>query len=337
MGRCGFFLSRGVRGLLLGLFVGSLGLGEARAAVPPTSPARQTKAPQKTTPAPAEDLKSRLQARTKKNTKGSDSLVFDLPVTTNRKVVKWIHYYQTRGRKWFHQWLERSTRYLPFLQNELKQAGLPADLAFIVMIESGFSPQATSTASAVGPWQFIEPTGNRYGLSRNWWLDERRDLVKSTRAAIRYIKELYAEFGSWYLVAASYNMGENGLRRRIRKHGTKDFWTLIQKGALPLETQEYVPKILAAMLIAKAPNLYGFRDVEKQEAFDFETISVPGGTDLDKVADLLGVTRKSLKDLNAELILGYIPRQVDKHTIRVPRGAGRMVADSLQRGRNSWD
>ncbi|MBX2988554.1 MAG: lytic transglycosylase domain-containing protein [Bdellovibrionaceae bacterium] len=297
----------------------------AHAATPPVAPPPVVKAK------PAPSLQERLQELTRKNPRqSSDSLVFDLPVTYNKKVSKWIGYYQVRGQRWFREWLERSTRFMPFIQKELKAAGLPSDLAFMVMIESGFSFHATSVADAVGPWQFIEPTGARYGLSRKWWLDERRDLVKSTRAAIRYLKDLHAEFGSWYLVAASYNMGENGLRRQINKHKTKDFWELVKRGALPLETQEYVPKILAAMLITKAPNLYGFRDLERQEPFDYEILSVPGGTDLNHLADLLGVTRKAIKDLNAELILGYVPREINKHTIRLPRGAGRIVAEYVQ-------
>ncbi|MGZ3745178.1 MAG: lytic transglycosylase domain-containing protein, partial [Pseudobdellovibrionaceae bacterium] len=232
----------------------------------------------------------------------------------------------SRGQKWFRELLARSSKYMPFIQAELQRANLPMDLAFMVMIESGFSASAVSNAEAVGPWQFITPTGSRYGLQKNWWLDERRDLKKSTLAAIRYLKDLREEFGSWYLVAASYNMGEAGLRRQIKKYQTKDYWTLVQKGALPEETQEYVPKILAAMLIAKAPNLYGFRDVEKLDPLDYEVVSVPGGTDLDGVADHLGVTRKSLKDLNAEILLGYIPRQVEKHFIRVPKGASTLMS-----------
>ncbi|MFM6928934.1 MAG: lytic transglycosylase domain-containing protein [Bdellovibrio sp.] len=275
----------------------------------------------------AHTLKEKLKALTAKSMHvQSDNLIFDLPVTYNKKVSKWVAYYQVRGNKWFREWLQRSYKYMPFIQNELKKANLPTDLAYMVMIESGFAPNAISTADAVGPWQFIEPTGNRYGLSKTWWLDERRDLKKSTLAAIKYLKDLYAEFGSWYLVAASYNMGENGLRRQIKKYGTKDYWTLIKLSALPVETQEYVPKILAAMLISKAPNLYGFRDLEKMDPLEYEVVLVPGGTDLDHLADHLGVTRKSLKDLNAELYLGYIPRQVTKHYIRVPKGAGNIVS-----------
>ena len=292
----------------------------------PTAQASNAPAPQAKTES-VQSLKERLKSMTRQSKiTQSDSLVFDLPVTYNRKVSHWISFYQVQGKRWFPNWLQRSYRYMPFIQKELKAAGLPTDLAYMVMIESGFSFNATSVADAVGPWQFIEPTGLRYGLQKNWWLDERRDLMKSTRAAIRYMKDLYAEFGSWYLVAASYNMGENGLRRQIKKHSTKDYWMLIQKNALPKETQDYVPKILAAMLIAKAPNLYGFRGLEEMDAFTYDVVAAPGGTDLDVLADQLGVTRKSLKDLNAELVLGYIPRQVDRHMIRVPKGASTRVA-----------
>lgn len=269
-------------------------------------------------------LKEKLQSLTVRTQKvPSNALIFDLPVTYNQNVSRWVAYFQRNA--WFRDWLQRSYMYMPFIQRELRAAGLPLDLAYMVMIESGFAPNAVSHANAVGPWQFIESTGQRYGLNRNWWLDERRDLRKSTLAAIRYLKDLHQEFGSWYLVAASYNMGENGLRRQIKKHGTRDYWSLIRLNALPKETQEYVPKILAAMLIAKAPNLYGFRGLEKMDPLEYDVVVVPGGTDLENLADHLGVTRKSLKDLNAEIYLGYIPRQVDKHFIRVPKGSRALV------------
>ncbi|MFP5520154.1 MAG: lytic transglycosylase domain-containing protein [Bdellovibrionia bacterium] len=310
---------------------------QAHASVAPaTMPA--PKANLASTPSPEDKiqtLKQKLKERTlaSRNIR-SDSLIFDIPVTYNKKVSKWVHYFQYTGQRWFRDWLERSYKYVPFIQKELKDAGLPTDLAFIVMIESGFIPTAVSHANAVGPWQFIKPTGNRYGLQINWWLDERRDLLKATRAAIRYIKDLHNEFGSWYLVAASYNMGENGLRRRIQRHGTRDFWKLIELKALPNETEDYVPKILAAMLIAKAPNLYGFRNLERMEPLSYDLVAVPGGTDLDNLADVLGVTRKSLKDLNAELLLGYVPRHVGSHNIRVPKGAGMLVAQHLNKPQN---
>ena len=266
-------------------------------------------------------LKQKLQLLEKKQTHLTDHFIFDLPVTYNKKVGVWINYFQSRGKNFFRDWLEKSTKYMPLLQNELRKAGLPTDLAYMVMIESGFSSTAVSTASAVGPWQFIESTGKNYGLKKNWWLDERRDIKKSTLAAIKYLSDLKSEFGSWYLVAASYNMGEGGLRKQIKRYGTNDYWQLVRLGALPQETQDYVPKILAALMIAKAPNLYGFRDIDAQFPLQYEVMWAPSGTDLEQLADYLSITRKAMKDMNSELVLGYIPRQVDGHHIRIPLGS----------------
>lgn len=281
------------------------------------------------------DLRKQLQQRwneSKKKTSGS-TLVFDLPITYNKRVSYWISYFQGRGKTWFKDWLVRSYKYMPFIQKELKKENIPQDLAYMVMIESGFEANALSTASAVGPWQFIQPTGERYGLSVRWWIDERRDLKKSTLAAIKYIKDLYNEFGSWYLVAASYNMGENGLRRQIQKYRSKDFWTLSKAGALPQETMDYVPKILAAMMISKSPGLYGFRDLAKPDPLEYDLVVLPGGTDLNQLADYLGITRKSLKDLNAEIVLGYIPNQIPKHSLRVPKGSFALVGEFIEKNR----
>ena len=266
-------------------------------------------------------LKEKLKILEQKQNGKNEHFIFDLPVTYNHKVSYWISYYQTRGKNFFRNWLEKSSKYMPYIQAELKKAGLPGDLGYMVMIESGFSATAISTASAVGPWQFIPSTGKQYGLTQNYWIDERRDLQKSTKAAIRYMTDLHAEFGSWYLVAASYNMGEGGLRSKIKKFGTKDYWELVRLGALPQETQDYVPKILAALMIAKAPNLYGFRNLDHEFPLSYEFVKAPPGTDIELLADYLSVTRKSLKDLNAELVLGYIPKTTKQHWIRVPVGS----------------
>ncbi len=266
-------------------------------------------------------LKQKLKLLEKRQTNQTDHFIFDLPVTYNKKVAIWISFFQTRGKTFFRNWLEKSTKYMPLLQAELKKAGLPTDLAYMVMIESGFSSSAVSSANAVGPWQFIESTGKGYGLKKYWWLDERRDIKKSTQAAIRYLKDLKQEFGSWYLVAASYNMGENGLRRQIKKYGTHDYWELVKYKALPQETQDYVPKILAALMIAKAPNLYGFRDIDAQYPLQYEVVWAPSGTDLENLADYLNITRNAMKDLNSELVLGYVPKQIEGHHIRIPLGS----------------
>ncbi len=257
-------------------------------------------------------------------------LFFDLPVTYNARVQHWVHYFQTKGRKSFKKYLERSTRFLPLIQAELYKAGLPQDLGYIAMVESGFSNAATSEASAVGLWQFIEATGNRYGLKTSWWLDERRDYVKATRAAIGYMSDLYNMFGSWYLVAASYNMGEARVRRLVEKHRTTNFWTLADKGVIAEETTQYVPKILAAMLISKAPALYGFRELQNHLPQSYEYFHVPGGTDLLNLANYLGVSGKYLKDLNPELIKGFVPRGISSHMIRIPKGSMLTVSQYIR-------
>ncbi len=256
-------------------------------------------------------------------------LIFDFPVTYNARVRKWIRYFQTTGRPSFRRWLERSTRYIPYIQTELKRAGLPTDIAYVAMIESGFSSSAVSHAHAMGMWQFIAPTGQRYGLDIEWWIDERRDFEKATQAAIGYMSDLFEQFGSWYLVAASYNMGEGGVRRLIKRHKTNSFWDLADRGALPEETRNYVPKMLAAMLIAKAPALYGFRDLDFQLPFSFEVFDAPGGTDLVALASYLGVSERSLTELNPELLKSFIPREVKSHRIRIPKGSRNAVAQFL--------
>ncbi|MES2854976.1 MAG: lytic transglycosylase domain-containing protein, partial [Bdellovibrionota bacterium] len=248
-------------------------------------------------------------------------LIFDIPVTYNQRVSFWIQSFQSGGSKSFRTWLERSERYVPFIQAELEKAGLPQDLVYIVMIESGFRPDAVSHMSAMGLWQFMPATGRQYGLNINWWLDERRDFEKSTRAAIAYIRDLYRQFDSWYLIAASYNMGENAVRKLVKRHGTNDFWKLADRGVLPRETTDYVPKILAAMLIAKAPGLYGFRDLNHHLPLSFEYTLVPGGTDLINLAEFLGVSEKHLQELNPELMKGFVPREAKGHRIRVPKGS----------------
>ncbi len=279
------------------------------------------------TPTAQLSLKQKLQLLEKKQNGKTDHFIFDLPVTYNAKVSRWITFFQNNGKNFFRDWLEKSNKYMPTIQSQLKAAGLPTDLAYMVMIESGFSATAVSTAQAVGPWQFIGSTGKSYGLKQTHWLDERRDLNKSTQAAVKYLSDLYAEFGSWYLVAASYNMGEGGLRRRIKKYGTSDYWELVNRNALPQETQDYVPKILAALMIAKAPNLYDFRDLEHAHPVNTELVLAPSGVDIDLLADHLNVTRKSLRDLNAQLTAGYIPRTVPGYTIRVPAGSSLLAKD----------
>ncbi len=257
--------------------------------------------------------------------------IFDFPVTYNARVRYWIKFFQTDGRKWFKRWLERSTKYIPLIQTLLRDEGMPLDIAYVAMIESGFSNRAKSHASAVGMWQFIKGTGNRYGLRTSWWIDERKDFLKATRAAIRYKKDLYKMFGSWHLVAASYNTGENRIKRLIKRHNTNSFWKLADKGVIPDETINYVPKIIAATLIAKAPGLYGFRNLRYQLPLQYEYMHIPGGTNLKELAMFMGVKSKYLKELNPELIKGYIPKGIPQHRIRVPQGSSPVVSRFIKK------
>lgn len=255
---------------------------------------------------------------------------FDIPVTYNTKVKWWINYFQTSGRKWFRTWLERSHAYMPAMQVVLQQKGLPQDLAYVAMIESGFSAHATSQAEAVGYWQFITPTANRYGLKTTWWLDERRDFTKSTGAAARYLGDLFRQFGSWYLTAAAYNMGEGRMQRLVTKYGTKNYWVLAKRPDFPDETKQYIPKMLAAMLIAKAPKLYGFHELNPQMPYAYDYFSVPGGTDLYNLARYIGVSGEQMTKLNPELTKGFVPQNVNNHRIRVPKGFSPRVSQYIR-------
>ena len=185
---------------------------------------------------------------------------FDIPVEMNRSVEKWIEYFTGKGRDRFANYLERSEYFIPFLKPILKNAKAPEDLVYLAMIESGFNNNARSNARAVGAWQFISATGRRYGLDINWWVDERRDVEKSTIASMQYLKELNAMYGSWYLAWASYNAGEAKIARAIKKYKTSDFWELCKGKYLRPETKNYVPKLIAAAIVSKNRKFFGFEE-----------------------------------------------------------------------------
>ena len=187
---------------------------------------------------------------------------FDYPVTVNSRVEYWIDYFCGKGRGFFQKYLERSEFFIPYIVPLLKQNKLPEDLVYLAMIESGFNNLARSHAKAVGPWQFISATGKRYGLMVNWWIDERRDIRKSTLAAVEYLRDLNRMFKSWELAAAAYNAGETKIVRAIKRYGTKDFWALSRHRFLRPETRDYVPKIIAAALISKNRGQFGFPEQE---------------------------------------------------------------------------
>jgi len=245
----------------------------------------------------------------------------DIPLTLNGQVEYFIRYFQTSGRKGFAKWLSRSERYIPMMKEVLKKHGLPEDLVYLAMIESGFTPHAVSVASAVGPWQFISGTGKRYDLRIDQWIDERRDPLKSTVAAALYLKELYAMFNNdWYLAAAGYNAGENKILRAIDRYNTRDFWEISKGSYLKRETKEYVPKLLAAAIIAKEPARYGFADVAYLPPIEFDTVAIPSRTDLEVAAKLINVDNQVIKELNPELRRWCTPPDYPDYELKIPRG-----------------
>ncbi|HLB24989.1 MAG TPA: lytic transglycosylase domain-containing protein, partial [Nitrospirota bacterium] len=181
-----------------------------------------------------------------------------------------IRYFSVTVKKHFSRYLTRSGKYMDMMKSILRENYLPEDLVFLALIESGFNPKAYSWAKASGPWQFIKGTATRYGLKVNSWVDERRDPVKSTKAAAAYLRDLYGMFGSWPLAMASYNCGEGNVARAVNRNGTLDFWELHKTRHLPSETKDYVPKFVAAKMIANDPEKYGFYDIEYDDPFEYE-------------------------------------------------------------------
>jgi membrane-bound lytic murein transglycosylase D len=245
---------------------------------------------------------------------------FDIPIVINAKVEQFIQYFQTTGRRPFSNWLARSERYIPVMRNLLRENGLPEDLVYLALIESGFNPYAYSRSKASGPWQFIYLTGIRYGLRSNWWIDERRDPEKSTVAAAKYLKDLYDMFDCWYLAAAGYNAGEKKIATAMKRYRTEDFWELTKYRYLKRETKDYVPQMIAAALIAKDPEKYGFVGIEYQEPLRYEKVKVPEVTDLRLIAQACEASMDEIKDLNPELSRWCTPPNFPDYEVKIPFG-----------------
>ncbi len=243
---------------------------------------------------------------------------FDVPIQMNKQVRAYLVYFSTERKETIRRYLARSTRYLPMIKEVFQEAGLPEDLAYLAMIESGFSNRATSPAHACGMWQFIKGTGLRYGLTINSYVDERRDPEKATRAAAKYLLDLYKQFGSWYLAAASYNCGEGRVQRELNQSNHKNFWELSANKCLPTETKNYVPQMIAATIIAKNPKKFGFKNVPYLPAVKYDKVRVNEATSLTAAAMAVNVPVEELQALNPELLRGVTPPDDPAFTLYLP-------------------
>jgi membrane-bound lytic murein transglycosylase D len=253
---------------------------------------------------------------------GLKNTQFDFPVTWNKQTAMWVKFFTGKGRKHFINYTQRAGRYAPVLSKIMADNGLPRDLIYLAMAESGFQNHARSWAKAVGPWQFMPATGRKFGLNIDWYVDERRDPLKATIAAANYLKTLHGLFGSWELAAAGYNAGEGKIGRAIRMYRTNDFWKLTNGRYLRPETKNYVPKIMALAIIGKNLESFGFKDqVKFEQPLDYEEIMVKGNADLYEVAEVLQLDFEDVKRYNPEIVRWQIPPYVESYPLRVPVGA----------------
>ena len=242
-----------------------------------------------------------------------------IPVDANPRVAASVRFFQTRGRATYVTWTKRSGRYRELILRILRAEGVPEDFLYIAMIESGFNPRAYSRAHAVGLWQFVRTTATLAGLHMDHWVDERRDPIRSTRAAARHLKMLYAQLGDWRLVAASYNAGLGRVQRAIKRAGVHDYWKL----SLPQETQQYVPLLMAATAIGKQPQLFGFDPLEIDPPLRFEEVQLSRYVNLKVAARIMGISLASLRGLNPELRQTITPPKArGRYTLHVPPGKG---------------
>ncbi len=259
----------------------------------------------------------------------SDDSKSELSIPEQPAIETWVRSFSGRNHKSFQTQLDRSTQYVKPAQDIFAGRGLPKDLVYVALVESGFTPKARSKAKAVGMYQFIPDTGRRFGLEQNQWIDERCHPMKAARAAADYLSALYDQFGSWPLALAAYNCGERAVQSTLDRSGLKTFWELASNGYLPSETRDYVPKVLATVKIVRSPQRYGFhlgpvRHIAKQP-----TVSVPGGVKLSWVGKQIGVSEDALQNCNPELCKPVTPPGCTSYNLCLPEGTGEGVLASL--------
>jgi membrane-bound lytic murein transglycosylase D len=286
-------------------------------------PGLDSEAQQKSEPAPIDEtnglapaadpnVKAKAQAELK-------AIHSDLPLMMTDQVAGYISYFSNRGRGIFERALIRSGRYHDMMVSILKEEGVPQDLIYLAQAESGFHPLAVSRAGARGIWQFMGSRGRGYGLQHNLYIDDRQDPEKSTRAAAHHLKDLYNQFGDWYLAMAAYNSGPGTVQAAVKRTGYADFWELYRRNVLPKETRNYVPIILAVTIMAKNPAQYGLSGLAMDRPDKYDTVTIDYPVDLHLVADCVGATSAQLQDLNPSLLRLSTPRE-GKFELHVPAG-----------------
>lgn len=267
---------------------------------------------QKSEPAPIDEaneltppVDQNVKAKAEAEIKSTHS---DLPLMMTDQVAGYINYFSNRGRGTYERALARSGRYEDMIQRTLREEGVPQELIYLAQAESGFHPLAVSRAGARGMWQFMGSRAKGYGLERSWWVDDRQDPEKATRAAAHHLKDLYNEFGDWYLAMAAYNSGPGTVQNAVKRTGYADFWELYRRNVLPKETRNYVPIILAVTIMAKNPDQYGLTSVVKEKPVPYDTVKIDYPIDLRLVAECVDASSSDLQDLNPSLLRMTTPK-----------------------------
>jgi len=258
-----------------------------------------------------------------------EATAHDIEIPLNERVLAYVELFTGRLKGYLEDGLSRGSRFLPMIQDVFRAEGLPLDLAYVPLVESAFKPNALSRAKAKGMWQFMSGTALENGLRHDWYIDERADPEKATRAAAKYLKTLYGMFGDWHLALASYNGGPGRVQTAMKRSRKDTFWELSASSRyLPRETRDYVPLILAAVIIARNPAQYGM-NVQPVDAPSIETITLPKATDLRRVAEWIGIPVQDLQDLNPELRRWTTPVRMDDYDLKVPMGGADAVKNRL--------
>src|SRR3954464_12867660 len=243
----------------------------------------------------------------------------DLPLVMNDTVAGYINFYSSRGRGTLERALVRAGKYREMIEKTFREEGVPQDLIYLAQAESGFQPLALSRTGARGIWQFMAGRASEYGMNRNWWLDERQDPAKATRAAARHLKDLYKQFGDWYLAMAAYNCGPGNVQAAVRRTGYADFWELYKRDVLPRETKNYVPIIVAMTIMAKNPKQYELESIYPDRPAEVDTVTIDYPVDLRLVSEIIDVPAETLQELNPSLLRMTTPKD-GSFDLQLPAG-----------------